>query len=88
MEVLVDVVKGSFAGLESSDGTRAIAVYIPIEARKFLNLRPPLKPRFKVFLDGEKKRIIYELQDFVSEKYTKEEPDSRVHEEEDVDEQP
>lgn len=67
MEELVDVTKGSFSGGKSSKGTRAVAVYIPPEARRFFDIKPPLKPRFKVYLDRERKRVIFELQDFVNE---------------------
>lgn len=67
MEILVDVVKGSFTGREAPDGTKAISVYLPIEARKFFDIKPPLKPRFRVFLDRDKKRVIFELQDFINE---------------------
>lgn len=65
MEEMIDVVKGYFGGQKYANGTKAVIVYIPTDARKFLDLKPPLKPRFKVFLDKEMKRVIFELQDFV-----------------------
>lgn len=63
----MDVVKGYFFGPIYTDGTKSLAVYIPPEIRKSFNIRPPLKPKFNVFLDKEKKRIIFELQEFVKE---------------------
>lgn len=61
MEVLIDVVKGSFYRKRSTKDFSALAVYIPKEIRKILGLKPPLKPCFKVFVDKDNRRIILEL---------------------------
>jgi len=66
MEVLIGVVKGNFTGNKKTKGySRLLAVNIPKEIRKILDLKPPSKPSFKVFVDENSRRIILELRESI-----------------------
>ena len=65
MEELVDVRRGIYWGCRSkkSNFPTSMMISVPSEAREMLGIEPPARPKFKVLVDRERGRIIYELQD-------------------------
>jgi len=65
MEELVDVRKGIYWGCRSkkSNFPTSMMISVPSEAREMLGIEPPARPKFKVLVDRDRRRIIYELQD-------------------------